>query len=79
MLQLTVSLAAPAHEAPPLDGAGLSHLRVRLRTPPPQVAEHAQYADQAPQLPLTERNVVVFSYYYYNYHYTPQIHPLLKQ
>jgi len=49
----TASVADPAHVAPHTPGAGLSHLRVRVFVPPPQVVEQAQNSPHAPQLPLT--------------------------
>ena len=52
---MVVSRADPAHEAPPLEGAGLLQDRVLTRLPTPHDAEQALQTPKSPQLPLTER------------------------
>ena len=47
--------ADPTQAAPPLDGAGLLQTRVRDWVPLAQGLVQADQADQAPQLPLTEK------------------------
>ena len=52
-VQGLMSVPDPEHGLPDPDGAGLSHFRVLVRFPLPQVAEQAEYELHCPQLPLT--------------------------
>ena len=46
---------APSHAGPPFTGAGLSHSRVRLRTPRPHLALQGDQSDHSPHCPGTAR------------------------
>ncbi len=59
VLQACDSDALPAQAAPPFEGAGLLHRRVRVWSPLPQVLLQEPQADQAPQLPLTAKNIII--------------------
>ena len=48
---------APSHAGPPFTGAGLSHSRVRLRTPRPHLALQGDQSDHSPHCPGTARRV----------------------
>lgn len=53
--QMSSSVSSPGHSSPPLDGSGLSHLRVRFFSPWSQncVSLQADHGLQVPHLPLT--------------------------
>ena len=53
MRHSAVSWPSPAQGFPPLEGAGLSHVRVLWTAPWPHVAEHVLQFPHAPQLPST--------------------------
>ena len=55
-LHLCVSEAEPVQSAPPWAGEGVSHDRVRLLSPPPQVTVQSPQSLQTPQPPLTNKN-----------------------
>merc|ERR1712142_712035 len=46
-------MSSPLHPDPPLAGAGLSHLRIRVWDPAPHVREHVPHTPQLPQFPFT--------------------------
>ena len=47
--------------SPPCSGEGLSHIRVRRWSPPPQLAEQFSHSVQLPQPPLTKENNLYMS------------------
>ena len=53
VLQFCCWMDKPKQGRPPLAGAGLSHTRVFVCTPDPQVTEHGPHPVQLPQAPLT--------------------------
>ena len=53
VLQRRVCVLSPLQFLPPLAGAGLSQLLLRLLLPPPQLALQADQALQLPQPPFT--------------------------
>lgn len=54
--QCPVSSALPSHFLPCPDGAGLSHVLPRTRTPPPQEAEQDDHACHDDHFPSTSAN-----------------------
>ena len=52
-LQPFFCTGAPSHAGPPFTGAGLSHSRVRLRTPRPHFALQGDQSDHSPHCPGT--------------------------
>ena len=52
-LQPFFCTGAPSHAGPPFTGAGLSHSRVRLRTPRPHLALQGDQSDHSPHCPGT--------------------------
>ena len=61
-LQPFFCTGAPSHAGPPFTGAGLSHSRVRLRTPRPHLALQGVQSDHSPHCPGTasETDIVHF-------------------
>lgn len=53
VLHWTLLTAIPSHEAPPLLGAGLSHVRLLNISPPPHVTLHVDQSDHGPYIPFT--------------------------
>ena len=60
-LQLFFCTGAPSQAGPPFTGAGLSHSRVRLRTPRPHLALQGDQSDHSPHCPGTasEKDVLL--------------------
>ena len=54
-LQFFFCTGAPWHAGPPFTGAGLSHSRVRLRTPRPHLALQGDQSDHSPHCPGTAK------------------------
>jgi hypothetical protein len=50
-LQVALSVPAPGHVAPPLEGGGLLHKRDLVCVPGPQVTLQVDQLPQAPQFP----------------------------
>ena len=46
-------MADPGHVAPPMEGAGLSQVRVRVCVPPPHVTEQGPNEDHSDHIPST--------------------------